>query len=215
MRLCPRVFIVAVLLALTAAYVYVNPPARLDLEAGALSRFPLVLEGWRGHDRSFDQVVYEELSADDTLARRYVNDDGEAVWFVIIFHQNARYGAHEPFVCYRSHGWTIADRGVTRVPGPGPGLDAGWLVARSGGESRLALYWWYTAGDLATADRDEFMARMARSGIVSNVTFGAFIRVSTLIDEGGFDAAMARALGFAEAASAHVPGLFDAGPEQE
>jgi EpsI family protein len=214
-KLGPRVFAVALLLALAAAYVHLNPPARLDLETGALSRFPLVLEGWRGRDRSFEEVVYEELSADDTLARRYANDEGDVVWFVIIFHQNARYGAHEPFICYTSHGWTIADRGVTRVSGPGPGLDAGWLVARSGGESRLALYWWYTAGDLATADREEFMARMARSGIVSNVTFGAFIRISTLIEEGDFDAAMARALSFAEAASEHVPELFDARPEQE
>jgi len=210
-----KVIIIAVLLLLTGAYVTLNPPARLDLEAGALSRFPMLLEGWEGRDRSFEDVVYEELSADETLARRYVNEDGEDIWLVIIFHQNARYGAHDPLLCYTSHGWTILDQGITRVSRPGFDFDVAWLVGRKGGESRLALYWWYTAGDLATADRDEFMARMARTGIVSNVTFGAFLRVSTIVQGDDTDAAMARVVGFAAAAAEHVPGLFDARPEQE
>jgi EpsI family protein len=206
---------VSAALVLTAAYVHLNPPDRLALREDTLSRFPLVLEEWSGLDRSFDEVVYEELAADETLARRYENARGDVVWFVIIFHQNARYGAHEPIVCYTSHGWTVVDRGVVRVPRSDQSFDANWVLVRSGGETRLAVYWWYTAGDLATADRDEFMARMARSGILSNVTFGAFIRASTIVGAGGVDSAMATLLGFASAASEQVPGLFDVRPEQE
>jgi EpsI family protein len=215
MRPALKVAVVLVVFLLTAVYVYLNPPARLDLAADTLSRFPLVLEGWTGHDRRFKEVVYEDLSADATLARRYENGEGDVVWFVIIFHQNVRYGAHEPVLCYTSHGWTVVDRGVTRIVGPDADFDANWLLVRSDRETRLALYWWYTAGDLATADRDEFMARMARSGIVSNVSFGAFVRVSTVVDAGGVDAAMRRIAGFASAASEHVPGLFDERPKQE
>jgi EpsI family protein len=210
-----RIGLVSVLLVLAAAYVYLHPPARLALSPGALARFPLQLAGWTGVDRSFDEVVYEELSADDTLARRYERG-GDVVWFVIVFHQNERYGAHDPLVCYQSHGWSLVDQGTRTLTRESGDFEARWMVLRSGEEERLALYWWYTAGDLATGDRDQFMARMAGSGILSNVTFGAFIRVSTIVRNGDVGDALDLATGFAEQALAYLPGLFevlDRGPE--
>jgi EpsI family protein len=200
---------VLVLLVAAALYVHLNPPRRLELGPEALAAFPVELDSWRGEDQEFSDVVTEELDADDTLARRYVSESGESVWFIIIFHQNERYGAHEPVVCYRAQGWGVVDQGLTTVARGDDEFDANWLLVEAGGQKRVALYWWYTAGDLATADRDKFLARMATSGVTSNVTFGAFIRVSTRVGEGGFDAALARARGFAERAAPHVPGLFE------
>jgi len=209
MRASARVALVLLLLAAAVLYVHLNPPRRLALGPEALNAFPMALGSWEGESQGLSEVVTEELDADDTLARRYVSEDGEAVWFIIIFHQNERYGAHEPVVCYRAQGWSVVDQGLTTVAREGGDFDANWLLIEGGGQKRVALYWWYTAGDLATADRDKFMARMATSGVTSNVTFGAFIRVSTAIAAGGFDAALERTRRFAGEAVPHVPGLFE------
>jgi EpsI family protein len=203
-----KLAVVLVLLAGTALYVRLNPPRRLALGPETLSAFPMQLGGWSGEELDLPDVVVEELEADDTLARRYVSDDGESVWFVIIFHQNERYGAHEPVVCYRAQGWDVTGQGAVPVAGEDTSFEANWLVAESEGQKRVAVYWWYTAGDLATADRDKFMARMAASGIRSNVTFGAFIRVSAVVGSGGLEEALRTATAFAGEAIPHLPGLF-------
>lgn len=205
------VAIVSVLLALTAAYVFLNPPERLALEGRSLAEFPRRLGSWESIDLSFSEVVYDELDADDTLARLYRNDVGDDVWFVIIFHQNERYGAHAPLVCYRSQGWEIRDEGLVRLAREAGDFDANWILVEKQGQQRLVFFWWYTAGDLATADRDKFMGRMAASGIVSNVTFGAFVRVSTEVIDGGVEEAARIARSFSESAMPHLPGLFSSG----
>lgn len=203
-----RLAVVLVLLAGTALYVRLNPPRRLALMPETLSAFPMELDGWSGEELALPDVVVEELEADDTLARRYRSDDGEAVWFVIIFHQNERYGAHEPVVCYRAQGWDVTGQGVVPVAGEDTSFEANWLLVEAEGQKRVAVYWWYTAGDLATADRDRFMARMATSGIRSNVTFGAFMRISAAVGSGGLESALRTATGFAGEALPHLPDLF-------
>ena len=213
MRGSTRVAAVSVLLVLAALYVHMNPPERMALGTGSLARFPLELSGWSGVDRGFDDVVYEELSADATLVREYDGAEGP-VWFVVIFHQNERYGAHDPVVCYNSQGWTVTEGGTRTLRRPRDEFDANWILTEAGGEARVALYWWYTAGDLATGDRDQFFARMARSGILSNVTFGAFVRVSTVVREGDVEGALAIASAFAEEALKHLPGLFESNAQE-
>jgi EpsI family protein len=211
MKMSARVAVVLVLLMAAALYVRLNPPRRLTLGPQTLTAFPMALDSWEGADLEFSEVVTEELDADDTLARRYVDEQGNLVWFVIIFHQNERYGAHEPVVCYRAQGWGVVDQGLTSLSRQGGDFDANWLLIETRGQKRVALYWWYTAGDLATADRDKFMARMATAGVTSNVTFGAFIRVSVAVGEGGFDEALSTARLFAEDALPHIPELFAEG----
>jgi EpsI family protein len=208
MKTSVRVALVLVLLAATALYVRLNPPRRLELGSEALEAFPMELSAWRGVDLEFSDVVAEELAADDTLARRYVDEHGNSVWFVIIFHQNERYGAHEPVVCYTAQGWSVVDRGLTPLSRQGEEFDANWLLIEARGQKRLAVYWWYTAGDLATGDRDQFMSRMATAGVRSNVTFGAFVRVSVAVGDGGFDEALSTARDFAEEALPRIPALF-------
>lgn len=203
-----KVVAVCVLLALTAAYVFLNPPDRLALGGRSLAEFPSSLQSWESIDLSFSEVVYDELDADDTLTRLYRNPAGDDVWFVIIFHQNERYGAHAPLVCYRSQGWEIVEQGLVELDREQGEFNANWILVEKAGQQRAVLYWWYTAGDLATADRDRFMGRMAASGIVSNVTFGAFVRISSPVIGGDVEAATALARDFAEAAIPYLPGLF-------
>ncbi len=208
MRIPVRIAVLAALLGAAALIVWLNPPARLTLGEESLAAFPTALGEWRSEDLEFEDVVYQELEADATLVRRYSRDDGATVWFVVIFHQNDRYGAHDPIVCYTAHGWKVTDRGTLPLRRAAGDINAQWIRLKAGEAERLALYWWYTAGDLATGDHDEFMARMASSGIVSNTTFGAFMRVSTIIEDGDLAAAQALAREFAEAALPRLSEVF-------
>lgn len=209
MRAWAKVVLTCCLLAGTAAYVFLNPPERLELASGTLAALPTGFDGWESVDLSFEDVVYDELEADDTLVRRYDNADGESVWFVIIFHQNERYGAHDPEICYESHAWSILDKGLMKLTRENGGFDANWLLVERAGTTRLVLNWWYTAGDLATADRDRFMSRMATSGLKENVTFGAFIRASTDVWGDDVDGAADVLRRFCESLLPYLPGLFD------
>jgi EpsI family protein len=203
-----KVLALAALLAAAALYVWLRPPARIVLGSDSLASFPARMGGWVSEDLEFDDVVYRELEADATLVRRYSRDDGAVVWLVVIFHQNDRYGAHDPVVCYTAHGWKVVEEGTLTLARRGGDVEAVWIRLSAGAEERLALYWWYTAGDLATGDRDEFMARMASSGIRSNTTYGAFIRVATVVAGGDLAAAQARVREFAEEALPHFSEVF-------
>jgi len=202
------IVVTVALLAAAAAYVQLNPPARLVLESGTLAALPANLGGFRSTELEFEDVVYEELKADDTLVRRYSSPEGETIWFVIIFHQNDRYGAHDPVVCYRSQGWEIVESGLVPVARKDGGFNANWLLLESAGTRRVAVYWWYTAGELATADRDRFLSRMAVSGIATNVTFGAFVRASTVVRGGDVEGALDLLGRFVQETLPYLPDLF-------
>jgi len=208
MRTPVKVAAAVALLGAAALYVRLNPPQRLTLGEESLAAFPVTVGDWRSEDLEFEDAVYQELEADATLVRRYTRDDGATAWFVVVFHQNDRYGAHDPVVCYTAHGWKVTDRGTLPLRRAAGAIEAQWIRLRAGDAERLALYWWYTAGDLATGDRDEFMARMASSGIRSNTTFGAFMRVSAVVENGDLAAAQALAREFAEAALPHLTEVF-------
>ncbi|MCD4690352.1 EpsI family protein, partial [bacterium] len=200
--------IVVALLAATAVYVQFAPERGMALKDGGLAHFPTEIGEWRSSDLKFADVVYDELDADDTLVREYLRDDGELVWFVIIYHENERYGAHDPMVCYHAQGWEVGRTGLPTLAREDRSFDANWALVRANGRERLAAYWWYAAGDLATADRDKFLARMASAGIRENVTFGAFIRVSCPVDDGDVESALALIRAFAEEAQPRLSELF-------
>jgi len=210
MRGTVKVAVVAALLAAAVLVIALNPPARLELGQEALAAFPARLGGWVSENVEFDSVVYDELEADATLVRRYSRGDGATVWFVVVFHQNDRYGAHDPVVCYTAHGWKVTDQGTLPVRREGGELAARWIRLAMGHEERVALFWWYTAGDLATGDHGEFMSRMAASGMRSNRTFGAFARVSAVVRDGDLGAAQALVREFGEAALPRLSEVFTA-----
>ncbi len=200
--------LVIIMLAATGVYMFMNAPAKLVLGTDALSMFPREFGEWTSTDLGFSDVVYDELAADDTLVREYRRADESPVWFVIIYHENSRYGAHDPMVCYRAQGWDIRNEGTTGLTRGSGGFNANWALVSEGGRERLTFYWWYTAGDHATGDRDSFMARMAASGIRSNMTFGAFMRASTDVRDGDIEAARARLTEFSEDALPHVAAIL-------
>jgi len=202
-----RYLAVLLLLAATAAYGWLNPPVNLALGRGVLSRVPDRLGEWNGTELTFEDAVVEELRADDTLIRRYERGE-EVVWLCIVYHQNRRYGAHDPRLCYESQGYLIERERDGRIEGGAEaGVPARWFVAERPRSPRLVAYWWSTAG-LETTDPWAFRRQMALRGALDNRSWGAFVRIETPI-VGGDETAAARTLAdFGAAVSGALPEVF-------
>lgn len=163
--------------ALLAAYILAFPPQKI--EGTRLDTCPMELAGMPGTKLGLEQAVLDDLDPDDYLLRRYDRPDGGPVWLVIVYFQNARLGAHDPQVCYRSQGYQIQalpDGAVATSIGPLPYRS---FLAVKGSQRELVRCLWYTAGG-ALADVKGWRDRMFFQGLRSNRSFGAFVRISTL-----------------------------------
>jgi len=195
------------LLAVTAVYGWLHPPVNLAAGRGVLKHVPAVLGDWNGTDLSFEDAVVEELRADDILTRRYVRGD-DVVWLCIVYHQNRRYGAHDPHLCYESQGYHIEREHDARIDdGTANGVPARWFVAQRARSPRLVAYWWDTAG-LRTTDVSAFRRRMAVEGALDNRSWGAFVRIETPIRDGDEVSASHRIADFGARVGAVLPGVF-------
>lgn len=198
-----------VLLAGTAAYVLFHPPVNLAEGRGALRATPQRFGDWSGTELSFEDAVVDELRADDLLLRRYERGR-DVVWLCVIYHQNRRYGAHDPTLCYESQGYVVESPGRARVAEGSPaGLEVNRFVADRQHERRLVYYWWTTAG-LSTTDAGAFRSRIALSGALDNRAWGAFVRVETLVHGRDDAEAEARLGDFASRVAHDLPAVFAA-----
>lgn len=197
------------MLAATALSVLLTPPIDLAEGAGVLRGVPHAFGPWHGTDSSFEQAVIDELRADDLLIRRYV--DGErSVWLCLVYHQNRRYGSHDPLLCYTSQGYAITHRGRARVDDGSPGgLEVNTCLAQSRDDTRVVWYWWTTDG-LSTGDVGAFRSRMAMLGALENRSWGTFVRVESVLREDGVEAAHDRAREFAGRVARELPAVFAA-----
>lgn len=197
------------LLAATAGYVALHPPADLAVGRGSLASCPAVFDRWNGAELSFEDAVLEELKADDVLVRRYERG-GDVAWLTIVYHRNRRYGAHDPRVCYESQGYVVQPLDPRRIADGSPeGLAVNVFRAARPRERRLVYHWWTTEG-LATADAGAWRQRMALAGALDNRSWGAFVRLEILLGERGEALGTAALDDFAARVARALPAVFAA-----
>ena len=204
-----RWLVTVVLLAATGLYVLRHPPENLALGRGVLAACPEAFGDWNGTDLSFQDAVVEELKADDLLIRRY-RRGGATVWLCMVYHQNRRFGAHDPRLCYQSQGYILDPAKRVRVDdGRVGGLEVNRFIADRHGDRRVVYYWWTTAG-LSTTEADAFRGRMALRGVLDNRSWGAFVRVEALVRHGDDAAADREAGDFTARVAQALPRVFAA-----
>lgn len=202
-----RYLVVLALLASTAAYEFTHPPVNLAAGRGVLTRVPTELGEWNGTELSFEDAVVEELRADDILIRRYMRGE-EVVWLCVVYHQNRRYGSHDPKLCYESQGYLIGRERDGRIDDGSPeGVPARWFVADRPKHPRLVSYWWSTTG-LQTTDPWAFRRQMALRGALDNRSWGAFVRIETPILDGDEAAAVRRLADFGSRVTRTLPAIL-------
>jgi EpsI family protein len=202
-----RFLLAAAMLAMTGAYAQLHPPASLASGRGILRAVPAGFGPWRRRESGLDTGVKEELSADDVLLRRY-ESGGASVWLCLVYHQNRRYGAHDPQVCYESQGFVVTGEGHARVDdGTSAGIPVNTFVVERHHEPRIVWYWWTTDG-LSTGDAESFRGRMALLGALENRSWGSFVRVEAEAPDGDLAAASERVRGFASLVARGLPAVF-------
>lgn len=196
-----------VMLALTAAAVVLTPPLDLAAGHGVLRGVPHEFGPWQGTDSAFERAVVDELRADDLLIRRY-RDGERSVWLCLVYHQNRRYGSHDPLLCYTSQGYSVVHPGREVVDdGSADGLVVNRCLAERDDEQRVVWYWWTTDG-LSTPEVDRMRSRMALLGALENRSWGTFVRVESVVRDGDVDAATARVREFAGHVARALPAIF-------
>lgn len=201
-----RNVVLLALLAATAAYVMSHPPVNLAAGRGVLRACPVDFGAWSGSDLSFEDAVLEELRADDVLVRRYERG-GRVAWLTIVYHQNRRYGAHDPRVCYESQGYAVQPLGRRRVGAGAAAFEVNVFRAVRPQERRLVYHWWTTAG-LTTTDAAAMQRQMAITGALDNRSWGAFVRVEMRLGPGGEPAAAEALDDFTARVARALPGVF-------
>jgi EpsI family protein len=200
------------MLALLAGYVIAFRP--LTLEGTRLEACPMELAGMPGTKLTLDQAVLDDLDPDDYLIRQYTRADGIPVWLVIAYFQNARLGAHDPQICYRSQGYQVQELppgSVATAIGPFPYRT---FVAVQGPHREVVRCFWFTAGG-PLADVKGWRDRMFFQGLRNNRSFGAFVRISTM-DTGDMGAAERTIADITRDLAPHLPGFFpEEGARQE
>jgi EpsI family protein len=202
-----RFLLAAALLAATVGYEVMNPPANLSVARGVLRRVPQTFGPWHGTELGFGEAVTEELKADDLLIRRY-EDGPRSVWLCLVFHQNKRYGSHDPHLCYESQGFVLQREGRAHIDdGSARGVEVSTFVAERKGRRRIIWYWWTTKG-LTTSDAAAFRERMALMGALENRSWGSFVRVESVAGDGDMAAATERVREFATLVARELPAVF-------
>jgi EpsI family protein len=191
--------------AALAGYMLLCPPTKIM--GTRLDSCPMELAGLPGTSLGLDQTVLDDLDPDDYLIRRYDRPDGLPIWVVIIYFQNARLGAHDPELCYRSQGFAVRQvprRTVSTTSGP---VAYRSFLATKGPRDELVRVFWYTAGGRTLADVKGWRDSMFFQGLKSNRSFGAFVRLSTLEgdDPAGAQEALDRVL---QDLAPRLPGFF-------
>lgn len=203
-----RRFLLAVLLlGSTAAYERLHPPLALDNGRTVLRSVPAQFGPWARRESGLGEGVQEQLQADDVLLRRYEAAD-QSVWLCLVYHQNRRYGSHDPQLCYESQGFVVTGEGHARVDDGTPaGIPVSTFTVERHKEQRVVWCWWTTQG-LSTGDVNAFRGRLALLGAIENRSWGSFVRVESEAPDGDLAAATARVRDFAARVAHVLPGVF-------
>jgi len=169
------------LLGLLATYVLLSPPQQAG--AAYLDLCPMEIAGLRGIDLETSQTVLDDLNPDGLLSRSYELPDGRPIWLTIVYFENARLGAHDPLLCYRSQGFDVEVLDLEQLPSAIGTIPLNTFSAKRGERNERVNYFWYTSGGQTLAEVKTFRDRMFLQGLRENRSFGAFVRISTIEEE--------------------------------
>lgn len=160
----------------------------IDLDA----QVPQEFSGWRIDPDTApvlpDPSLQQRLDSlyDQTLARTYVNAQGERVMLTIAYGRDQSSEAtavHRPEFCYGAQGFDIRGAGFGQVALPGGQVRVQRLVGTLGPRVEPISYW-VTLADEATLPGVGRKLGQLRHGLAGEVADGMLVRVSTLAKPG-------------------------------
>ncbi len=185
----PAASIVAVMLV--AGYTATTFQAREEVvpPREELSTFPLVLDEWKGREKSIERVFLDELKLDDYLMANYGrSDDPVPVEFYVAYYDSQRKGAsvHSPRACLPGGGWKIEAFDQHQIDNVGPdgsSVRVNRVLIKLGTSRQLVYYWFQQRGRNLT---NEYLVKwyIFWDSLTKNRTDGAMVRLVTPVPEG-------------------------------
>lgn len=156
--------------------------------AKRLKEFPVELPNVRFvRDVKMDEKVVTTLDPSSLIFREYETKSGRKIWLCIVYHENERWGAHDPQVCYKSQGWDIIDYGgskeTTQYHIDETGVDINQFYVKKGDIEEVVFYWWFGSKKRQMTSRFEQMMWLAINGLLYGYNDSGFIRISTIVDK--------------------------------
>ena len=182
-----------------------KPKSSLEM-AKILQMFPRKVGEWIAIEDikmdSYDKTVLEPSSL---VFRKYENEKKDAVWLCIVYHQNDRWGAHDPQVCYRSQGWTLSNYGgrdeTTKISFKELNIEVNQFYVEKEAVRELVLYWWFAAEGEQMGSRFDQICNMIYTGIFKGYLESGFVRVSIILEPGKEEEDKKTAISFAREVS--------------
>lgn len=183
-------------------------------EAGALaqplSRFPVQLGDWRGHDVPIEPRVVRALGVSDYLNRLYEQPPAPSIFLYIAYFSRQRTGQviHSPKNCLPSAGWEPVSVGSIDLTGPqGTRVVVNRYIIQNGLQREVVLYWYQSHGRIVAS---EYWGKvyLILDAIKLNRTDAALVRISTPVIAMDDTSSASRAVEFAENLLARSRGLI-------
>jgi len=92
---------------------YSRPSDSTPIPKGTLSKIPLQINEWSGHNVPLDPRIIEKTDADDFINRIYTRRQGNESVSIVNLRDLM---PHRPEVCYPSAGWTLSDSQLLNLP---------------------------------------------------------------------------------------------------
>ena len=151
-----------------------------------LSRFPLELGEWRGHDGTpFDAETVKVLGADDYLNRIYQHGAHGPVGLYVGYYaaQGDGTAIHSPQNCLPGSGWVPVSHARTTLQVAGDRFPVNRYVVEKRGERQLVLYWFDGRGRRVASEYVN-KAYLLHDALRRGRTDGALVRVITPMSGG-------------------------------
>lgn len=122
-----------------------------------LSEFPYQIGEFTGEDKPGDPRVFQYLGTDMSISRVYTHSDGGVVSVhLAAWNGTDNWTPHPPDVCYRSAGWSEANRATFELPANPPIQVAHRLFQNAG--QRASVMFWYRIGEIVYHEESETRA---------------------------------------------------------
>lgn len=120
-----------------------------------LEEFPMVLDGWQGHEVPLAERIVEAAGVDEYLNRYYVAPSGRMVALYVGYYGSQKTGdlIHSPKNCLPGAGWepVRAGRQIIRR-GDEPPVEVNEYLIEKGLDRRLVLYWYQGRGRIIASE---------------------------------------------------------------
>lgn len=186
--------------------IFVYKPKSTSETANLLIRFPNKVGEWIATEEvKIDPATITALDPSSLVFRKYENKNRDYVWLCIVYHQNDRWGAHDPQICYKSQGWSLFDYGgryeTKNISLSGLEHKINCFYVEKQGVKEMVLYWWFGSGGKQMAGRFDQILNMVFTGIFHGYIESGFVRVSIPLRVGKDKEDKAKALDFAKEVS--------------